>query len=72
MEIIGSQIPRGRVSYVRRDEDPRDYKVSFERVREELDFEPQRRVPDGVREVAAALDEQAFDDPYDARYRNIP
>ena len=72
VEIIGSQIPRGRVSYVRRDEDPRDYKVSFERVREELDFEPQRRVPDGVREVAAALDEQAFDDPYDARYRNIP
>jgi nucleoside-diphosphate-sugar epimerase len=72
VEIIGEQIPRGRVSYVHRDEDPRDYKVSFERVRQELQFEPRRRVPDGVREVAEALDAGAFDDPYAARYRNIP
>jgi nucleoside-diphosphate-sugar epimerase len=72
VEIIGRQIPRGRVSYVHRDEDPRDYKVSFERVRQELQFEPRRRVPDGVREVAEALDAGAFDDPYAPRYRNIP
>jgi nucleoside-diphosphate-sugar epimerase len=72
VEIIGEQVPRGNVSYVHRDEDPRDYKVSFERVKEELGFQPQRRVPDGVREVASALDDGAFDDPYAPRYRNIP
>ena len=28
----GKQIPRGKVSYVRREEDPRDYKVSFDKI----------------------------------------
>jgi nucleoside-diphosphate-sugar epimerase len=70
VEIITSQIHRGRVSYVHRDEDPRDYKVSFAKVREQLAFEPRRRVPDGVREVAEALDAGAFEDPFAARYRN--
>jgi hypothetical protein len=40
---------------VKRSEDPRDYKVSFERIRSELGFEPKERVPDGIREAIAAL-----------------
>jgi nucleoside-diphosphate-sugar epimerase len=70
VEAIQSHVPRGRVSYVRRDEDPRDYKVSFDRIRAELGFETTLTVPDGIAEVAAALDRDAFGDPYDARYRN--
>lgn len=61
---------RGSVSYVTRREDPRDYKVGFERIRDELGFEPERRVPDGIREIVAALELESFGDPYDARYRN--
>ena len=56
VEIITGQLGRGDVSFVHRDEDPRDYKVSFEKVRRELGFEPQLRVPDGVREIAEALE----------------
>jgi nucleoside-diphosphate-sugar epimerase len=72
VEEIQRQLGRGRVSYVRRDEDPRDYKVSFDKVRERLGFETTMTVPDGIREVAAALDQEAFEDPYAGRYRNIP
>jgi nucleoside-diphosphate-sugar epimerase len=72
VEEIGKQIDRGKVSYVKRDEDPRDYKVSFDKIRAELGFETLTTVPDGIAEIIAALDAGAFGDPYDARYRNIP
>ncbi len=72
VEEIGRQIDRGRVSYVKRDEDPRDYKVSFDKIRAELGFETLMTVPDGIAEIIAALDAGAFGDPFDARYKNIP
>jgi nucleoside-diphosphate-sugar epimerase len=72
VEEIGRRLPgRGAVSYVRRDEDPRDYKVSFDKIRERLGFETTMTVPDGIAEVAAALDDGRFSDPFDRRYRNI-
>jgi len=72
VEIITGQLDRGRVSYVKRNEDPRDYKVAFGKVRDSLGFEPRMRVADGVREVAGALDAGAFEDPWSSRLRNIP
>ncbi|MGH2854354.1 MAG: NAD-dependent epimerase/dehydratase family protein, partial [Solirubrobacteraceae bacterium] len=69
---IGKQTDRGRVSYVHRDEDPRDYKVSFDKIRAELGFETLMTVPDGIAEIIAALDAGAFGDPFDGRYKNIP
>jgi nucleoside-diphosphate-sugar epimerase len=59
------------VEYVHRDEDPRDYKVSLEKIRAELGFEPVHRVPDGVDEPVDALEEKRFGDPFDGRYSNI-
>jgi len=72
VEIIGKEVPRGNVSFVRRDEDPRDYKVSFAKILSRLGFEPEMRVPDGVREIAKGLDDEAFGDPFDATHRNTP
>jgi nucleoside-diphosphate-sugar epimerase len=72
VEEIGKQIDRGKVSYVKRNEDPRDYKVSFDKIRAELGFETLMTVPDGIAEIIGALDAGTFGDPYDARYRNIP
>jgi nucleoside-diphosphate-sugar epimerase len=72
VEEIRRQVDKGSVSYVRRDEDPRDYKVSFDKVRSELGFETTMTVPDGIAEIAQALDRDAFGDPYAQRYRNIP
>ena len=72
VEVIQGQVNRGRVSYVKRSEDPRDYKVSFDKIRDVLGFETTMTVPDGVAEIIAALDANSFEDPYDGRYRNIP
>jgi nucleoside-diphosphate-sugar epimerase len=72
VQEIGKQVERGKVSYVHRDEDPRDYKVSFDKIRASLGFETLMTVPDGIAEVIGALDTGEFGDPFDGRYRNIP
>ncbi len=72
VEQISKQVDRGKVAYVHRDEDPRDYKVSFDKIRAELGFETLMTVPDGIGEIISALDAGAFGDPFDARYKNIP
>jgi nucleoside-diphosphate-sugar epimerase len=63
---------RGEVSYVHRDEDPRDYKVSFDKIRAVLGFETEMTVPGGIAELIDALERDLFQDPFDGRYRNIP
>jgi nucleoside-diphosphate-sugar epimerase len=71
VEIITGQLGRGDVEYVTRTEDPRDYKVSFERIKDELGFEPVQRVPSGIEELVGALEEKRFGDPFSPRYSNI-
>ncbi len=67
-EEVKRQIPV-RLIYVEKDEDPRDYRVNFDRIAG-LGFRPQRRLADGVAEIARALKDGLITDPYAARYRN--
>ena len=70
VEEIRKQIPRGEVTYVRREEDPRDYKVSFDKINATLGFKTLMTVPDGIGEIAGALESDTLGDPYDGRFRN--
>jgi nucleoside-diphosphate-sugar epimerase len=70
VDLITDRLGRGDVSYVQRSEDPRDYKVSFEKIRSELGFEPELRVPDGIDEVIEALEGDRLGDPFDVRTSN--
>jgi nucleoside-diphosphate-sugar epimerase len=70
VELIRERLPEADVRFVQRDEDPRDYRVSFARIRSELGFDPLMRVPDGVDEVIRGLEERVFGDPYDRRFSN--
>jgi nucleoside-diphosphate-sugar epimerase len=72
VEEIQKQTDRGKVSYVKKDEDPRDYKVSFDKIKAELGFETLMTVPDGIAEIIAGLDAGTFGDPFDSRYKNVP
>jgi nucleoside-diphosphate-sugar epimerase len=72
VEEIQKQTDRGKVSYVKKDEDPRDYKVSFDKIKAELGFETLMTVPDGIAEIIAGLDAGTFGDPFDKRYKNVP
>ena len=72
VEEIRRVTDQREVEFVHRNEDPRDYKVSFDKIRNALGFETQMTVPDGIAEVLAALEQERFGDPFDGRYRNIP
>jgi nucleoside-diphosphate-sugar epimerase len=71
VELLRERLPEADVRFVHRDEDPRDYRVSFARIKSELGFEPVMRVPDGMDELMRGLDERRFGDPYDRRFSNI-
>ena len=71
VEMITATLGRGQVQYVQRDEDPRDYKVSFEKVRAALGYEPQMRVAGGIGELIDALEAKSFGDPFDVRFSNL-
>lgn len=65
---ISRQIPV-RIINVEKDEDPRDYRVNFDRI-EALGFQPRMRLADGIREISGAIKGGLISDPYHARYRN--
>jgi nucleoside-diphosphate-sugar epimerase len=70
VELIRPHAPEAVVEYVRKDEDPRDYRVSFDKIRDTLSFEITRTVPDGIAEVARLVDGHIVHDFDDPRYRN--
>jgi nucleoside-diphosphate-sugar epimerase len=70
VELLRERFPQARVVFVHKDEDPRDYRVSFEKLRSKLGFGVERRVPDGMDEVIALLRSGLVDDPYASIYRN--
>lgn len=70
-EALLQVIPDGKIRYVRRTEDPRDYRVSFEKIRRELGFQITRRVPDGIAEILRLLRSGLLSDPDSPRYSNV-
>jgi nucleoside-diphosphate-sugar epimerase len=71
VDIITGKLGPRKVRYVSRDEDPRNYKVSFEKIRRDLAFTPEMRVPTGVDELLKGLEEERFGDPFDPRHSNL-
>jgi nucleoside-diphosphate-sugar epimerase len=51
VELIQPLAPEAQVDYVRKQEDPRDYRVNFDKIARVLNFQITRTVPEGVREV---------------------
>jgi nucleoside-diphosphate-sugar epimerase len=70
VELLKERFPQAQVEFVHKDEDPRDYRVSFEKVKEGLGFAVQRKVPTGMDEVIALLRSGLLDDPYAPMYAN--
>ena len=70
VELIKVHAPKAVVEYVRKQEDPRDYRVSFARIAGQLGYETTMSVPDGIREVAQLVTNRVIADPDAGRYRN--
>lgn len=60
-------VPGLEVDYTTGKVDPRDYRVSFDK----LGLEMQYHVSDGIGEMVSALRDGVFDDPFSRRHRNV-
>ena len=71
MEEIQKLIPGAKAIYVERTEDPRDYRVNCDKIRDELGFSITKKVPDGIREIIKLMDSGIITDAHSAKFRNI-
>ena len=70
VDLLRKRLPDATVKFVHRDEDPRDYRVSFEKFAGGVGFKSKRSVADGIDEVIALVRSGLIDDPYAPRFRN--
>jgi nucleoside-diphosphate-sugar epimerase len=70
VDEVLKQIPNGKFRYIKKNEDPRDYRVSFEKIKNMLDFKITKRVPEGISQIIKAIDDGFISDPDDKRYKN--
>ncbi len=68
--ILTELSPSARISYVHKQEDPRDYKVNFDHIATTLSFKITRRVSDGIKEIYEHLVAGTFNDPDADVYNN--
>lgn len=68
VEHLGGDL---EIERVKKDEDPRDYRVNFQKIKDVLGFRITRTVSDGIAEVAKAVRTGVISDVRDRRYRNV-
>jgi len=71
VDEILKQLPDSKIKYVKKDEDPRDYRVSFEKIKNELGFKITKRVPDGIKDFIKIIEDGFINDPDSPKYKNI-
>jgi nucleoside-diphosphate-sugar epimerase len=70
VDEIVKQLPGSRIRYVSKNEDPRDYRVSFEKIKERLGFRISKTVPDGIRQIIQVIRDGFIPDPDTSDFRN--
>ncbi len=71
VEEILKVLPDSRIKYVEKAEDPRDYRVNFDKIARELGFRISKRVPEGIREIHKLMCSGILTDPFSSKFRNI-
>jgi nucleoside-diphosphate-sugar epimerase len=69
-EIL-KQLPGSKIRYIKKDEDPRDYRVSFNKIKEQLGYKVTRKLPYGIAQIKKIIMDGLLDDPDDIKYRNL-
>ncbi|MDA0748321.1 MAG: NAD(P)-dependent oxidoreductase [bacterium] len=70
VDLLKARIPEAEVEYVHKEEDPRDYRVCFDKIKRVLDYRITRRVEDGIEEVMSLIQQGVITDLEDSSYRN--
>ncbi len=69
VDTIASYIPDAQIKYGANGSDPRNYKVSFKKVKDTLGFEPRFTVKDGIEELIEAFKIGVYNDSIDNKNR---
>jgi nucleoside-diphosphate-sugar epimerase len=64
-------VPNVNVIYIESSEDPRDYRVNFDKIKNELGFTITKTVPDGIKEIYKLLKTGIVADSFIGKFRNI-
>jgi len=64
-------VPNVKVHYVESSEDPRDYRVNFDKIKNELGYTITKKVPDGIKEIYKLVQSSVITDPFEQKFRNI-
>jgi nucleoside-diphosphate-sugar epimerase len=71
VDEIVKQIPDAKIKFVTRNEDPRDYRVNFDKIKSELGFEITLRVPEGIAQTIKVIRDGFLNNPDDQKYKNV-
>ena len=71
IEEVGKIVPNVKVNFVNSSEDPRDYRVNFDKIKKELGFTITKKVPDGIKEIYTLLQSGIIADSFEQKFRNI-
>jgi nucleoside-diphosphate-sugar epimerase len=69
VDSIQEFIPNAKVKYGANGSDPRNYRVSFNKVKTVLNFEPEYSIKDGIKELVDAMKMNIFADSLDDKNR---
>ncbi len=72
VDELVKQLPDARIKYVKKDEDPRDYRVKFDKIEARLGFSISKTVPEGIAEIRNCILSNVIANPDDQVYYNIP
>ena len=70
IEEVCKVVPNVRVDYVESAEDPRDYRVNFDKIKNELGYSITKKVPDGVKEIYTLLKTGIVTDAFAEKFKN--
>lgn len=71
IEEVCKVVPNVKVRYVESSEDPRDYRVNFDKIKNELGYTITKKVPEGVKEIYTLLKTGIVTDSFEQKFRNI-
>lgn len=71
VEEVLKIIPQGKIKYVSKNEDPRDYRVAFDKIKTKLGFEVMFKVPDGIKQIVDVINDGFILNPDDNKYKNV-
>ena len=70
-ELVKQRVHEAKLLVDRNSDDPRNYRVSFRKIRQQLEFEPTWTVTDGIQQVLEAIASGKIADYDDPQYSNF-